>query len=364
MARRFWILILATWIGSHTTMAADLPTRELRGVDLVIAAAEIAGSPLHLLDRRVLKFLAACDELQNRTPADAQRVLHDRILTGTYRDDINDVAKSLECGDYNCLTATILYQALCDQNKIAVRPCATTRHVACRTLKGDWIEPTCPDWWERTEHPTREITDRGIERPEATIRRTDLLARAYFNCGTEALADGSFMKAVECFKNARHMAPLFTAARDNELAALNRLALAHCEQGQYALADEALQSARELDAKYRATAANESHVFQRWTTALCREGRFDEALHVLEVGRDRNPGTEISEHGPLAVTQAWLKILLQKGDQEGAELALAGAVQRFPELVSLRTLLISAEKRPTMKGPTKGPTTLDFQHIH
>lgn len=343
-AVRIFVSLLAIGVTSRSWGAESRSTdrlvgRELRGIALVVAASEAAGSNISSLDQCVWQFQTVCDEVESPSIEALHRVLHEKLLTGRYRRDLYDVVETLQQGDYNCLTAAILLQALCDQNHVSLRVVASPRHVTCRRLDDTIVEPTCPNWFQDPRHAVRACDAFPDEIPLQPLDSSALIARIHYNRGLERLSQGEFELAVDQFRIAQTLDATYEEARANELAALNNWSLRLCQAGEFAQAADRLELARTIDPTYPPLAANDLHIHHRWTTELCREGRYREALGILAAGRQRQPAAPVFAQGPAAVTQAWVTALLRDGDSVTARRVFDEVVATFPDIVSLRAAI-------------------------
>jgi len=272
-------------------------------------AAEAAGNRLASHIPAVRRFVAALDELEKARIEDVHYWLHARILTGAYRESLYDVATTLESGDYNCVTAAILFKIACERSGIAVRFVATAQHVSCRESDGRWIEPTCADWFRDGRQAAMLDPSRRESRPARDIGWQGLLARVCYNRGVARLAAGDFPGATSDFASACGRDDGFREAFENQLAALNNWALACCAERKFSEAVARLQAARTLDADNPLLRANELHVDHQWSMWLCESGEYGEALALLEAGRARQPQAELYRCGPPAIARQWLEEL-------------------------------------------------------
>ena len=46
-------------------------------------------------------------------PERAYQLLHDEFLIGSYHSTCTEIDRAFDAGDYNCVTATVLYQCIC-----------------------------------------------------------------------------------------------------------------------------------------------------------------------------------------------------------------------------------------------------------
>ena len=114
-----------------------------------IAAANRPSSRKH--------FASLTDELKTDADGPARldgllRQLHERVLIGEYRADYSELPKTLDEGHYNCVTATLLFQAISDRCGIKTAAIAVHSHVLC-CVPGQptlYVETTCRDWRSST----------------------------------------------------------------------------------------------------------------------------------------------------------------------------------------------------------------------
>jgi len=75
--------------------------------------------------------------------------LHQRVLTGPYDLNRSSASVSLTTGYYNCVSATVLYNAFAETVGLSANGLETTGHAKSRLLLSDGtldIETTCTDW--------------------------------------------------------------------------------------------------------------------------------------------------------------------------------------------------------------------------
>lgn len=218
------------------------------------------------------------------------RLLHRRVLTGDFEDDAGDVRATLLEGDYNCLTATILFNELCRRRDVEVEAMNVPGHVFARIHfppgTGDGsidVQTTTADW----RSAARPSPDKSSA--ERSLGDTELLAKVYYNRGVRLHRRGQFAAAVESLRVACRFDPRDAAARQNLAAAMNNWALAECAAGQFARAAALLADAGRDAPSSAPLAENDVYVSCRWAEALCTEGRYDEALDVLRAAQQRRP---------------------------------------------------------------------------
>ena len=68
------------------------------------------------------------------------RYLHEHLLHGVYAPRCEDVAHTLRSGDFNCVTATVLYVWLCREADLEVQVLSLPGHVYCRLAADPTVE--------------------------------------------------------------------------------------------------------------------------------------------------------------------------------------------------------------------------------
>jgi hypothetical protein len=201
----------------------------------------------------------------------AQRLLaflHENVLRGAYRAQASRLSSTLTRGDYNCLSATLLFAALAERLGYSVEGTLWPAHVACALSDDEQsidIEPTCREWFlapdaaARHELRRQALLSLGVAYsgdPPRRLNGRQLIALAHFNLGTERLHAGQSSAAVEALERARALDPVSPEIRDNLLAALNNEAAALQRQGAVAAAQERLVRCQQIAPGDRLTAEN------------------------------------------------------------------------------------------------------------
>lgn len=293
--------------GTEDGLLVDAADGHLDHVSLFDAALIASGTP-HAEEAaacraRFERFRASVeraitDEMSVRDRADEVfRRMHQGLLTGRYRAACTELHRTLDDGDYNCVTATVLYHCLCAEFDVPLKTIAETGHVYC-LLEGDRpavIQTTSRDGFAPTDIPNggREITD------------VQLLAKIYYNRGVSLLEQDQFQRAYDLLRIACRLDPQDEIAWRNILACINNWALSECDAGRFRQAVELLLRGLEMAPDYRPFLDNELHVHQRWVSRLCADGRFKQALDILESGYHRRPDAPLFAEGRLAVYRAW-----------------------------------------------------------
>jgi len=264
--------------------------------------------------------------------------MHRHVLVGQYQADCTQIARALRHGDYNCVSATLIFQLLsqaCDLTTVAV---ATPTHVYARLVVSQGrvdVQTTCPDWFrlssdQRRKYPLasdlrparsyRGHSERSSWQPSdiREISDVQLLAKVYYNRGVRHLDAQRFEAAEREFRTSLLLDADDQSARENLLATLNNWALDLAERQMYAEAAAVLHRGLNECPDYAPFQANDLHIHQKWALVLCRRADYDEALRILESGQSRRPEVPLYRDGPQAVRRLWMKELVERRDYAGA----------------------------------------------
>jgi len=310
-ASKLWLLWLASLLplapaalrAGEAAERATYSAADQRAYEFYQQALQAAGlneAPERFSDRVHFAFwihqlkarLSSSDSKLERLQA-VFEFLHREILTGSYRKDASDLQGAIHQGDYNCVSATILFVALCECCDLKPQIWAAPGHVLCR-LPGPEpldIETTCPAWLEsgrRTAMPRQGLRQ---------ISQAQLVAKIYYNRGVLCLERQDFPAALTALRAACQLDPLDADARENLLAGLNNAALAECAAGRYSAGAALLAEARAIDPQYGPLRANDVHLHQRWVLKLCGEEQYAAALDLLEAGHARQPESPFFKNG-------------------------------------------------------------------
>jgi len=329
----------------------DVGDGQLQRFEFVDAALIAGGmtdlrSRAEMLRRRGEKY-AAIDFTAIRKLPLAERAttvlsaLHQHLLTGTFRPTATLVQETLTTGDFNCVTATVLFHDMCSRANVSVEIIAQSGHVCSRLPNTSGLIETTRSNVVEAEAATRQ---------SRVIMPGELLGRIYYNRALAALEKRDFDSAQHLLQHSLICDPQDRDAQENLLAGLNNWALALCEQGDYAAAARRVAAGLALKADYQPLLSNDLHVHQQWVAELCRAGEFPQALQVLEAGRARRPTAALFAGGQRAVYEAWLRHCTEQGDTAAAAQVLRRAQEQLGPRVKLRL-----EARPMRHGTHLAP---------
>ncbi|MCA9122339.1 MAG: hypothetical protein H6822_14650 [Planctomycetaceae bacterium] len=281
--------------------------------------------------------LGAADSDEGRPNDQTERIydfLHEEFLTGKYHSNCTEVNLALDFGDYNCVTATILYHCVSQMYGLSPIAVATNTHVRSRIL-GEHpydVETTCRDWFDISRQDPTAQTFRTQQQVTRQLSDVELIAKIYYNRGVSLLEHKQFASAISLLRRSQMLDSTDLPTRDNLAAGLNNWALAECDTANFEKAAELIQQGLHEYPENGPLLANDIHIHQRWAVSLCNEDRYADAMQVLHVAHQRRTDVPLFEHGRLAVLAQWATSLYENGQFEDASQLFADAKVWFDEL--------------------------------
>ncbi|NQU25994.1 MAG: hypothetical protein HQ567_32300 [Candidatus Nealsonbacteria bacterium] len=256
--------------------------------------------------------------------------MHARVLRGNYRIECTDLREALSQGDFNCVSASVLYNCLAERMGLTVRGLEIPGHAMSRVVldKGPLeVETTCPSWFRLMGDPRKqaEMVKKTLGRDPAKARATarevspvEMVAMIYYNRGVDLLADKQFEQAAVANAKALWLDPSSTTARGNLLATINNWAIAAGSKHQFAEAVDLLHRGLALDPKYPTFTPNYVHIHHQWMEHLCGAGEFEEALEVLCRAETKLPDRPYFHRASMDVYRRWARSLFEQGKPDAA----------------------------------------------
>ncbi len=237
--------------------------------------------------------------------------LHEQLLTGQYHSTCTEVDRAFDDGDYNCVTATILYQCLCEEFELSPTAVATSTHVRSRFLAPSTfdVETTCAEWFDVVHQKPSTQTLRQNQRVRQ-LTDIELLAKIYYNRGVSRLETKAFFDGVALLEISQSLDPADKPTRKNLAAGINNWALAECDAGHFEHAIELVVVGIEKHPEFTPLLANDIHIHQRYASQLLQQQRFAQAMQVLQGAFERRPDVDLFNRGRLAVLGQWTVSLL------------------------------------------------------
>ncbi len=234
---------------------------------------------------RAVRRMASQSENQRQLAEQIFGYLHQQVFTGKYRADCTDIAETLDRGNYNCVSGTILFVSLAKSCGLSCQALETPAHVLARVAAdGQWIdvELTDPHWFKRSR-PHRHLASGRL------LDTRQLVALVYYNRGVDQLTGGHHAAAVAANLVTLQFDPLNKTAQANLLAAWNNWALSQAQQGHFEQAVDLLSRGVRASPDYDNFVENDVYVHKCWYEALLDSGHRPAALKVLSQARRRHP---------------------------------------------------------------------------
>ena len=271
------------------------------------------------LDALVARVLAAVRTSGNGTPQALTRALfeamHKEILTKPYSLDCTELSKVMQTGQFNCVSATVLFNCLAEKAGLDVCALEMPGHALSRVRFADGvvmnIETTAPTWFDMQTDKERQLAtlERVAPAPALTspataqnaavsaevnaeadltanhreINPVQLVATIYYNIGVDLHAKKRYPEAAVANLKALYLDKNNEQAWVNLLASLNNWALDLAGESKGSRFKEAaviLDQGVVLDPTFANFRANQTFVFYHWIYGLATKGRFDDARRV------------------------------------------------------------------------------------
>ena len=272
--------------------------------------------------------------------------LHGRLLTGKYDVACTNLAQSIDTGDFNCVSATVLFHAMAQHAGLDVCGLEMRGHALSRVRYNQQVidlETTCAEWFNLSESERKrsqaasnigydtayiaarrqmpQTVDQSLkanrspdagklavrsasldpadlpptlppnESPGSFREITDvqLIATIYYNRGVDELTAGHFSTASVANIKALQLDPHNENAWRNLMATFNNWAIARASEGDYVSAAQLLDEGRFIDDGYELFRANQVHTYYHWVVDVADNRDFDKALTLLQMAEDRLP---------------------------------------------------------------------------
>ena len=243
--------------------------------------------------------------------------MHRRVLGSGYRLECTDLRTAIDSGQFNCISATVLFNCLAGEFNLEVCGLEIPGHAVSRVFLPDGsldIETTCPGWFRLMHDPARQakalagtigrVPNRDMSHARQVFA-VQIAAMIYYNRGVDLLGQKLFAEAAAANAKALHLDPISTTARGNLLAVLNNWAIELGANGHHTEAVDLLRIGMAFDQDYEPFSLNYVHVHHQWVEDLCRQGQFEEALTVLAAASQQFPGSDYFRLAPSDVRRRW-----------------------------------------------------------
>lgn len=225
-------------------------------VEGALIIAHHSEQKIDLLERRLQHSIKQCRRrLAGVQRADWPRAIFDHLriefLHGEYDPHLFDLQRTIEQGEFNCLSATILYQAMCREFSVVAQAAWEPSHVRCwvreplNSTRGFVIETTSAKTKD-AQGPTlhqRLLDDR-------LLSDVQLIAKVFYNRGVQALKRDDYPNALACTWASAILDPQDAPAQSNLRACFNNWALFAAEKDNKLLARQLFSVGLKLDPNY------------------------------------------------------------------------------------------------------------------
>jgi len=246
--------------------------------------------------------------------------LHSELLTGKYDIEATNPAIAFEKGDYNCVSATVLFNSLAQKSGLDVCGLEMSGHVLSRAKYGshfDDLETTCPNWFSLKSNKERQfvtqsrisggVVTQNVAKPLAgkvdqvgelvqvtrkarEITDVQLVAAIYYNQGYDHWQADRLPEAAVATAKALLLDPKNENAWGNMIGAINNIALGFSmKQKRYDIAAGLLDQIELIDPNFKDLKSNQYHIYSPWVKELVSAGQFDDAKTVYDYAAKRLP---------------------------------------------------------------------------
>lgn len=341
----FFVCRLSHLSDSERTLLADAADGHWDNIsflDAVLIAEGLADEQRQesrlLFDRLLTQLRAETDTVSGEL--EKARIvfefMHRRVLTGSYNLNRSSAAVSLATGVYNCVSATVLFNAFSRGVGLETNGLETTGHAKSRLILGDSyldIETTCPTWEllpdkitprETLTTVARPLTDgeasgadfepnravgnestipnaddltagrdsgavRYRKRPVREVSPVEFVATIYYNKGVDFYQERRFGPAIAAYLKAAALDPNNKTVLGNLKATLNNLAIELAMRRNFSEAIRLTEQGLKLDPQFDQFKANLPLYYRHWSEDLRKAGRLDEAEQVRQRQEIRFP---------------------------------------------------------------------------
>jgi len=247
--------------------------------------------------------------------------LHSELLTGKYDIEATNPATAFEKGDYNCVSATVLFNSLAKKSGLDVCGLEMSGHVLSRAKYGTHsadLETTCPTWFSlkstkekqlateskisggvTTQNVAKPLTAGKVDQVDELVkisRKTreisdvQLVAAIYYNQGYDHWQANRLPEAAVATAKALLLDPENENAWGNLIGAINNIALGYSmEQKRHNIAAGLLDQIELIDPNFKDLKSNQYHVFSPWIKELVSARQIDDAKTVYDYAAKRLP---------------------------------------------------------------------------
>ena len=363
----------------------DAADGQLDHFDLLAAAMVAAGAEswdqIALYRRKLDDRAKELNRLLD-APADAlDRIeavfhfLHERMLHGGYRLEATDIRIALDRGQFNCVSATVLFNYLACRSGLHAVGLETTGHALSRVYLQERsidVETTCPSWFRLKSDPQkqREAVESALGAagprggPFREVSPIELAGMIYYNRGVDHLAAKQFREAAAANAKALRLDPASKTARGNLVATLNNWAIIEGASQHYPEAVSLLKQGLAIDPKFETLQQNYVHVHHQWSLSHCYRGDFAAAAALLQQASAEQPHLPQWQQMSCDIYRRWARSKFDAHDIDGAFARFDEArtvLGPLPELLTIEEEEIAAWGRELASARQTAAAAAVFQ---
>lgn len=233
--------------------------------------------------------------------------LHKSVLRGQYDSRCSSVSEVLNTGNFNCVSATVLFNAFALECGLDVCGLEMPGHALSRVKYGNGksedLETTCPNWYllknsERSEATLARVGQR-IENNASQqnklpnrlreVSAVQLIATIYYNHGVDKMHEERFAETIALNAKALQLDANNESVWNHIVAPINNWAIKYAEQRRFSIAARLLEEGRTIDPNYEYFKLNQRHVYCGWLKALAEAKRFQDVEIVFAKAEKQIP---------------------------------------------------------------------------
>lgn len=246
--------------------------------------------------------------------------LHRELLSKGYNIDSTCLSRVLETGEFNCVSATVLFNCIAEKAGLEVCALEMPGHALSRvtTATGSFnLETTAPNWFSlqtesaRIAATTSKVaqplppTANSFSAPQTTpapvassdptkklreISPVQLVATVYYNRGVDLLGEKNYAEAAAANAKALLLDPVSETSWGNLMATINNWSIDFTNSAKrYDYAAILLDQGVALDSGYEKFRINQFVIYHQWMSALAQEGRNADVQAVFALADKRLP---------------------------------------------------------------------------
>lgn len=247
----------ALWSPKEWTLLKDVADAQLDKFSLFEASLVVAGhntKEVSAYRKQLESSIGRCRKTlpqsnrKTRLKAIFQHLSKD-FLYGEYRADLFDVGQTLRDGEFNCLTATVLFQTFCRAYSIDSRVLWEPSHVQCwcpmSTKAGYIIETTA----SAPDNAISPLTY-SVDLQSRELSNTEFVGKIFYNRGVRALMTDRYPEALLSTWACCVLDDADRPAQSNLRACINNWALMSAQKRDIDLVQRLFDVGMKLDPDY------------------------------------------------------------------------------------------------------------------